>query len=299
MYYLRALVDSFTACNGRDGFEFILVDNASGEPGLQDYIASLDFFAHRVVEPCTMAEALNRIVALAGAEVILMLPDDTQFVLQAGPWIEGGLNLLARHKQIGTLTFDAQRRATVRKYFGGLRGWALARRRYRDPATGLTLRSYGPQRPGISGAGINSFTRKEVWERLGPWRTRKELETFMDSGLGSEADMLLRYRQKGLRLERCILPVPAAADILTDPGGFPAKVRQGRRLGRYVPPPGGALYYELIDAERAARLAAIRPLPAFEDCIRPIGFSLPLDATGALIKGNPVEGRTEAAPISR
>lgn len=296
LHYLRALVESFVACNGTDGFEFILVDNASTEPGLQDYIASLEFFAHRIVEACSMASGLNRVVELASADVILMLPDDTQFVLKGARWIDACLNLLERHPQIGTVTFDAQRRATIRRYFGGWRGW-LARRRYHDPATGLTLRCYGPHRPGISGAGINSITRKEVWRRLGPWRPRKELETFMDSGLGSEAEMLRRYRQLRLRLKRCILPVPAAADILTDPGGFPAKVRERLRLGRYFPPPDGRFYYELIEPEQAARLAAIRPLPAFEDAVQPIGFALPLDERGELIKGNPVQGQTEVSRL--
>jgi hypothetical protein len=296
LHYLRALIESFATCYGREDFEFILVDNASTEAGLQDYVASLDFFAQRLVEPCTMVEALNQIVALARADVILMLPDDLQFNLHGVPWIEAGLDLLARHPQIGTITFDAQRRPTLRKYFGGLRGW-LARARYHDPATGLTLRSYGPQRPGISGAGINSFTRKEVWERLGPWRSRKELETFMDSGVGSEADMLLRYRKMRLRLERCILPVPAAADIVTDSGGFPAKVRQGQRLGRYFPPPSGQFYYEMNGPAEAARLAAIRPLPAFEDAVRPIGFTLPFDESGELVKGNPVAGESEVSAL--
>lgn len=295
LHYLRALIESFVACNGTDGYEFILVDNASTEPGLQDYIASLDFFAHRIVEPCPMATALNRVIELAAADAILMLPDDTQFVLKGAPWIEACLNLLTRHPQIGTVTFDAQRRLTIHKHFGGWRGWLA--RRYHDPATGLTVRSYGWQKPGISGAGIQSFTRKEVWRHLGPWRTRQELETFMDSWMGAESDMLLRYRQKRISLERCILPVPAAADILTDPGGFPAKVRGGRRLGRYFPPPNGRFYYEFIGLEEAARLAAVKPLPAFEDAIRPMGFSLPLDEMGNLIKGNPVEGQTEVSRL--
>lgn len=294
LHYLRALVDSFVACNGRDGFEFVLVDGASREPGLREYIDSLDFFVHRVVEPCSHAEAMNRIVALAGADVILMLPDDTQFILAGVPWIEGGLNLLRAQPQIGTLVFDAQRRRTLEKYFGG---WRPYQKRYTDPATGLTVLSYGHQRPGIGGAGINTFTRKAVWEQLGPWRENRDLETFMDSGGGAEADMLRRYRQSGLRLERCILPIPAAADIITDPGGFPAKVRNGKRLGRYFPPPGGRFYYEILDSAEAARLQTIRPLPAFEDVVQPIGFSLPVDAKGNLIKGNPVEGQTEAAVV--
>ena len=295
LYYLRALVESFVACNGTDGFEFILVDNASAEPGLQEYIRSLEFFTHRIVEPCSMATALNRIIELASADVILILPDDIQFVLRGVPWIEAGLNLLARHPQIGTITFDAQRRVTIRKYFGGWR--VHLAKEYSDPATGLSVRSYGRQRPGIGGAGVNTFTRRAVWQRLGPWRTRKELETFMDSGVGAEADMLLRYRKNRMRLERCILPVPAAADILTDPGGFPAKVRGARRMGRYFAPPNARFYYELIDPDQAARLRSIRPVPAFEDAIRPVGFPLPLDTHGNIIKGNPIDGQTESLPV--
>jgi glycosyltransferase involved in cell wall biosynthesis len=295
LHYLQALVESFLACNGRDGIEFILVDNASTEAGLQDYIASLDFFAHRVVAACPMAEALNRIVALAAADVLMILPEDMQFILLDGRWIGASLRLLEGHPEIGSITFDAQRRATLRRYFGGPRRWLA--RRYRDAVTGVELLSYGRQRPGIGGAGINTLTRKSVWQRLGPWRTRAELETYMDSGLGAEADMLQRYRRSGLQLQRCLLRIPAAADILTDPAGHPAKVRGGQRLGKYFAPPQGRLYYALNGPEEATRLARIQPAPAFEDAVRPLGFPLPLDRRGDLLKSNPAPGRSEATPL--
>jgi hypothetical protein len=108
-----------------------------------------------------------------------------------------------------------------------------------------------------------------------------------DSGLGAEADMIERGRLAGLDVEAFLMRVPAAADIVTDPRGTKARIRFGnRRYGVYAPPPGGTRYYRIWDEPELRRFAAIEPAPAFEDIVEPVGFDLPLDGQGNLLKTN-------------
>ncbi|MDX6488337.1 MAG: hypothetical protein QOK13_952, partial [Gaiellaceae bacterium] len=80
--------------------------------------------------------------------------------------------------------------------------------------------------------------------------------------------------------------IPAAADVITDPRGTKARVRFGnRRYGRYAPP-ADDLYYRIWDEAEVARFAELEPAPGFEDIVEPIGFELPLDERGDLLKTN-------------
>lgn len=286
LWYLRALIESFVSCHGTEDLEFVLVDNASREPGFEDYISSLSYFAHRVVERCSFAEALNKIVELSTADFVLLLSDDIQFIVRDYRWVDACVRLLTRYPRIGSVTLDAQRRSTIREQFGGWRR-RLYQRKYYDSGTGIALLSYGNQKPGIVGAGINSLTRKTVWLSLGPWRSATRPISAVDATLGAETEMLQRYQASGMKLERCILRVPAAADLITDRGGFAAKVRDGRRYGRYFAPRDGRFYYAIHPPDVLPELESIEPLPAFEDIVKSIGFELPLDQDGNLIKGNP------------
>jgi hypothetical protein len=108
-----------------------------------------------------------------------------------------------------------------------------------------------------------------------------------DSGLGAEADMIERGRQAGLELEALLMRVPAVADVVTDPRGTKARIRFGnRRYGRYAAPPDGQRYYRIWDESEVRGFAAIEPAPAFEDIVEPLGFDLPLDERGNLLKTN-------------
>src|SRR5206468_10808864 len=109
-------------------------------------------------------------------------------------------------------------------------------------------------------AGRVAFGRTEARRALGPWRTRAELASMQDSGLGAERDMILRYRDSGLRLEAFMRRMPVVADIVTDPRGTKARVRFGnRRYGRYAPPPEGDLYYRIWDESELSRFGMAPP----------------------------------------
>jgi hypothetical protein len=107
-----------------------------------------------------------------------------------------------------------------------------------------------------------------------------------DAGLGTEKEMLERFARSGKKLERYLMRLPVMAPIITDPRGTSAKIRcQNRRYGRYFAPPGGRFYYRIWDTDEARRaFGAIKPAPAFEDMVEPIGFELPLDENGEMRK---------------
>ena len=282
LHYLRALMESARRCVLYPHVQWIVVDGNSTESGLRKYVDDLDFVEHKVFEHCTHPEAMNRIVELARGEFLLILPEDVQFVL-CGSWLEDMVEIASR-PEVGHVQFDAQRRQTLARFFGRRR-----RRRRIHTAAGVEYLRFGPLREPVGAAGIVSFGRTEIRRALGPWRTRPELADLQDSSLGAEADMILRYEQSGLRLEAVMRRFPVVADIVTDPRGTKARVRGGnRRYGRYAPPPSGDLYYRVWDEGELERFADAEPAPAFEDYVRPVGFELPLDSQGDLLKTNVV-----------
>jgi glycosyltransferase involved in cell wall biosynthesis len=290
LHYLRALMESARECVQYPNVQWIVHDGASLEPGLREYVESLDFVQHKVFADCTHAEAMNTILELAQGDYVMILPEDVQFIVR-GPWLSDLVELVAANDRIGNVTFDAQRRVTIAGHFGrpAVRGRRLpvGRRRFARyrTASGQEFLGYGGSDDAIGGAGILTFGRKALWERLGPWRVAESLATMEGSDLGAEADMLNRYRASGLRLEKVLMRYCVTADILTDPRGTKARVRLGnRRYGQYWAPPEGDLYYRIWDADELAGLEHSGPAASFEELVRPIGFELPLDENGDLLK---------------
>jgi glycosyltransferase involved in cell wall biosynthesis len=293
LHYLRALIASARRCIDYPGLQWIVVDGASVEAGLREYLESLDFVDRLIVRECTHAEAMNEIVEHAEGEFLLMLPEDVQFI-RRGPWLRDMVDVAAR-PEVGHVQFDAQRRKTLRRHFlerpRRVRGHPVpvlrARPRRLRTSSGAEFIGYGEARDPVGAAGIVTFVRTEIRRSLGPWRENRALSTMQDSGLGAEADMIDRARRAGLELEAFLMRIPAAADIVTDPRGTKARIRFGnRRYGRYAAPADGNRYYRIWDESELRRFAAIEPAPAFEDLVEPVGFDLPLDEGGNLLKTN-------------
>lgn len=297
LHYLKALMSSARECIQYPNLQWIVVDGNSREPGLRDYLESLDFVQHKIFKDCTHAEAMNTIVAEAKGECLLMLPEDVQFTAR-GDWLRDMVDVALNNPGIGQIIFNFQRRVTIARLFGqahlhvrlGRHRRFLQlpfRRRYRTYLSdrGHEFLGLGNMREGICGSGIMSFTRTEVWRTLGPWRTRNAT-VGTDSSLGAEDDMVGRYFRSGLDLETVLMRYCVNADIVTDMTGTKARVRGGnKRYGTYLPPQGGNYYYRLMNWEdMPKKYVRVRPAPAFEDVIEPIGFQLPYDGEGNLLK---------------
>jgi hypothetical protein len=291
LHYLRALLESARECIRYEPIQWIIVDNASVEPGLREYVEGLDFVQHKILRerrsPSTEhVEAMNAIVDLAEGEYLMIQPEDMQFVVR-GRWLEDFVELLRDQDGIGTLTFDAQRRATLRRHFGPRPPWRAwlpggRRRRYRT-GSGREFLGYGRSALGISPAGIGTFARTALWRRIGPWKAPGR-QTVADSSGGGEAEMERRFAALELGLERCLPRLPVCADIITDPLGSKARIRGNRRYGAYFAPPQGSAYYRIRDEAELGDLLRLEPAVGFEDLVVPLGFTLPIDAAGSLRK---------------
>jgi Glycosyl transferase family 2 len=297
LHYLRALMESARECVRYPHVQWILVDGKSVEPGLREYVEGLDFVDEKLFVECTHAEAMNTIVERARGECLMMLPEDVQFV-RRGEWLRD-LAEIALRPEVGHVQFDAQRRLTLRRYFGRarIRSRELPLpRRYRRlvSSSGELFLGFGDRREPVGGAGIVTFVKTELRRALGPWRVRPELASMQDSGLGAEADMIERARAARFDLEAFMIRLPVVADVVTDPRGTKARIRGGnRRYGRYAPPPEPPFYYRIWDDDELDRFAEYDPAPPFEEYVVPRGFELPLDEAGNMLKTNVV---TEQEP---
>lgn len=139
---------------------------------------------------------------------------------------------------------------------------------------------------GVCGSGIPSLTAVATWRRLGPWRAGAPAQArLIDSSLGAEDDMVARFRRARWPLQLALPVVPVAADIITDPTGCKAKVRGNRRYGVYMPPVEGPFYYRIRPYDSLVRPDEAWPA-AFMESVEPIGFRLPLDASGERLKSS-------------
>jgi len=296
--YLRVLIDSLKQCIQYPSVEWLLADGGSIEPGLQDYLSRLDGFTVRSTKE-SHADSLNWLIQHAKGEVMMIVPEDIQFI-RRGPWIKDAVELVLQNLNVGSVVFDAQRESTVRAQLMerdvrilGKRIPAIKRRRKPDVFVGShgeKFFSAGNSRDGISMAGIMSISRTALWHEIGPFRTRQTSAggATNDSSLGAEDDMIARVRNhpKWGKLEAYLMQYPAAADIITDMRGTKARVRAGfQRYGAYRSPPDGMFYYQIFDAEEKNDSPPDSlPVWPLERWVEPIGFALPLDSSGAIRK---------------
>lgn len=297
LHYLRSTVLSARRCIDYPDVEWIISDNESTEPGLRAFVDGLDWVQEKWFKTQTHAAAMNEIVERAKGKYVLIWPEDIQFVVE-GTWMRELVALLEKTEGIGSVVLNFLRRKTYRRLLGPVAMKDLApilnevrrrKTRFRSPrrlqgSGGVGLATFGWRLPGVIGSGIPSLTRVEHWQAMGPWRAGDPGRTsIIDSSLGAEDDMIRRFEDSGFALQQAILMKPVAADIITDAKGTKAKVRRGKRYGRYAGPTEGDFYYEILREADLPSNEEGYPL-SFEGFVRPVGFSLPLDERGDLLK---------------
>ena len=97
--------------------------------------------------------------------------------------------------------------------------------------------------------------------------------------------MLDRWHQMKIPWQRVLPALSVSADIITDPTGTKAKVRKNVRYGIYEPSKGGS-YYQIYEQQKILDSFALSLPTAFEDFVKPIGFDLPVDQNGNLLKNS-------------
>ncbi len=300
LHYLRATLEAMKRCIQYPRIQWIVLDNRSTESGLAEYLKSLDWVDDLIFMKSTHVGAMNEIVSRAKGEALLLWPDDMQFVVE-GDWMKDCMEVLMTNRWIGSMSLNFQRRETVKRIWGpgqSLRAgvkeaWNELKRygtgfRFRKKllsSRGYPIRTYGWKEDGIIGAGIASLTRADLWKTLGPWKVDSGDRNIVDSSGGGEAEMLVRWQNSGMPLQRAIPVLPVSADILTDSLGTKAKVRGDKRYGDYRAPTQGDFYYRIRKQEDVSNLWKNDQPVSFEDFVEPVGFNLPLDERGNLLKG--------------
>jgi hypothetical protein len=289
LYYLKSCVSSLLKTTETyPNKQFIIVDNASIEPGTDEYLGELGRMGMQVYkaderDPANeFAKGLNLVVGEAQGKYICPLQGDMQFVLE-GNWLEHYVKFYEEnYDKVGCILFDAQRRVTN--------------------SAQAPLRVVGSQdypfvfnqyRPPVAGAADVMFS-KDILGMIGPWSEENKAH---EGGSDSETDMLHRVEKmmkEGNLDLTCAMPViPPAAAIYTDPRGTNARVRGNRRYGAYWPPKVDYRYYEFLSLEGIRSTHPDRNVPySIEEMAIPLGWKAPIDENGNWMK-NPI--RPESA----
>jgi len=291
LHYLKSCIESLLLSTADfESKELIIVDNASVEPGTEEYLSSLEDRGFIVVrresrDPANeFAQGLNTVCEMAQGEFVVPLQGDMQFVLSS-QWLHEYVRYAEAHPElVGCITLDAQRTVTNSSH-----KYAMDESYDADYQFVVDL-----DRDPVAGA-ADVFYPRAVLDAVYPWRVQNEKH---EGGNDSETAMLQKVREllKSGELQwRSIMPiVPPAIAINTDPRGTNARIRGNRRYGQYWPPKeDNYRYYEVIDFEYAVKTVEGRQHPVgIEEIVEPVGFPKFVDENGHWLK-NPI--RPDAA----
>lgn len=294
LFYLKSCIESlFETTAEYSNKQFIVVDNASVEPGTKDYLDELEKKGVEIVRQPSrdysneFARGLNTIVEKSSGEYVCLLQGDMQFILKN--WLNDVIDFYERNSDVvGSVILDAQRRVRLTSNASNI----LQFSKDRQPSSGKNI-FFGDMSRGHVGAAGDVVFKRSVLEQIGPWN---EKNVNHEGELDSETDM--RERVKKL-VESGAIPnyvmaissVPAAVGIFTDPRGTQGRIRGNRRYGHYwkAKDPSGWKYYELIDTSGFDLTSP----NGIEAVARPIGFNNPVDFNGDWLK-NPIRPETAA-----
>jgi len=291
-YYLKSCFESIveTTSEYRDK-EFIIVDNASSEPGTDQYLKDLESQGARVFrnekrDPANeFAKGLNTICREATGDFIIPLQGDMQFILNG--WLTEYVDFYQKNIDIiGCISLDAQRRLTHDSHFRSMSQFI---------GEGSIKFCADLERPPFSGAADCMYSRKMI-DIFYPWNEENQNH---EGTLDSETSMLQKVSmmrsnpQFPYKELYCVVPsIPASIAIYTDSRGTNARVRGNKRYGEYWPAKGErSKYYETISIDEAVLRFSSFPV-SIEDIANPIGWSAPIDENGSWMK-NPI--RPESA----
>lgn len=297
LHYLRATLESARRCIKYPNIQWIVVDNCSTEIGLTDYLKGLPWVDDLVFMKSDHITAMNEIILRARGEVVLIWPDDMQFIVE-GDWMIDCVEILMKNPSLGSMSISGLRRLTLKEIWGKklltlkdiriiwneIKRFGLNFRFQKriESSRGFPVLTYGWKEDGIVGSGIPTLSRIDVWKTLGPWKSKPD-SNINDSSQGGETEMLERWLRSRIPWQRSLTILPLSADILTDPAGTKAKVRGNKRYGVYAPPKQD--YYYQIYRQDEKEDVLKRDIPVhFEDFVKPVGFKLPLDENGDLLK---------------
>lgn len=293
LFYLKSCLESLLdTTKNYENKELIVVDNASVEPGTDDYLNQIQDRGVNVIRKSErnpaneFAIGLNTIVSKATGDYVCMLQGDMQFVLN--DWLNDVIAFYDKNLDIvGSVMLDAQRGITHASHrivqFPQERQQLFCKNNFFADLS----------RDHVSPAADALFSR-QVIEQIMPWHERNINH---EGGMDSENEM--RYKVNKMISEgrmtkyvTALSAVPQAIAIYTDPRGTQGRVRGNRRYGSYwqAKDPNGWKYYDYIN-EFDYDLSKPNSI---EVVAKPIGFEKLVDSNGNWLK-NPIRPETATA----
>ena len=286
LFYLKACLSSLLKSTmDYSNKQIIVVDNASIEPGTQEYLDEIEKIGVLTVrnkkrDPTNeFAVALNKIVEISDGEIVCPLSGDLQFGVKEN-WLQEYVEVFKKRNDIGSIMLDAQRKITN----------SIEHRTDCVETSNLIFQK-NLSRPPIATSG-NSLFLKETLKKVGPWcEDNKNHEGTDDSETKMLMSTLKYLKDSGERWYQYQTNIPMTIMISNDPRGTNARIRGEKRYGKYVPGIGEeGQYYQMKTFKELKSLLdernILKPIP-YEKFAKPIGWSLPLDEKGNL-KKNPI-----------
>jgi len=297
-HYLKATLESAKQCIHYPNLEWIVVDGVSKEPGLVSYLKNCNWIDKLIIKPTRFIDCLNIILEEASGDYVLLWPDDMQFIVE-GEWLGDLIEIFTGNRNIGAIVLNLQSKSTINKFFG-LRRWINLKSLFREVlyngfkfrfqsvkrgSSGMSVRTYGRFKLGFVPDGIPTLSRTAIWRTLGPWKkSNPKHGDLVAADDGAYGDMSIRAKSFINKMQRAIMLLPVAADIVDDKIGSKAKVRGDKRYGVYMKPPDGTFYYQIYKQEDVQHLFQRKTPLSFEEFVKPIGYELPFDQKGNLLK---------------
>ena len=280
LHYLKSCLESLLeTTEDYENKQIIVVDNASVEPGTDEYLDDLrnrgfSVFKQEERDPSNeYAKALNIIAENAEGDYVAPIPADMQFVAK-GKWLREYILFFEKYKNnVGCMSFDAQRK--VRNNAGS----------YSYPyGDGEMKFLFHFNRNPIMGA-ANCLLTREMLSLMYPWEISNESH---DGGQDSETKMLHKLQsivtEGGMKIFYAAPAIPVSVAIFNDEGSS-AKVREDKRYGKYIAPEDGTHYYKVHDFDQLMKTYGTRSTPTnIEEIAEAVGWSLPIDDKGEWIK---------------
>ena len=287
LHYLRAcsksLMESIT---DYDNVEFICIDDNSQELETNEYLESLSNLGWKIVNQeeyrkirkintfdsgyndidhmLPFTDALNIFVKESSGDLLVPLQGDIQFIRKG--WLREYVDLFKNESDVASIMLDAQR--AVR-----LSSAVFDKKTYDN---GRSIFGINKNRK-ICGAG-DCFYLRETVEELGGWtNTSKPDQT-------SETQFVEKFYLKYGETKHVYMPwISPSIGICTDPKGTNARIRNGRRYGKYWRADND-LYYNWVDSDKIVNSTAWpnRNMPySIEELVSANGdWELPVDAAG-------------------
>lgn len=262
LHYLRNCVESVRQFVGLDAVRLLVVDNASTEPGMSDYLASLPkaVSVHRFRERCPgeLYRAMNLAVQFArdqDSPFIHFLQEDCQFLWRDPSMLANLAELFERCPRVAQARCNFAWRGKLAKWTACASARALS-------AAGQHWFQADDLRPCDTG-----FTRVALFDSIGPFPQGTTLRDDPRGLLAGEDWLTQASRSKGwIRVESLRPSIGMLPDA--------AHVRGMDRIGAYFPPPR-EYYLKPLDPDRIAtieRLHATQQVPVAEDFQIPDGW---------------------------